>query len=682
VTVDTNTDTGSESSLTQIKARPAIAYIETGTDRLRYARASSLDGNDASVWTTETVETATVTAPSLVELFNGAPGIAYHDGTNVKWAVGQTDGSIGTPTLVTLGTEAGAYISAVVLDNGFPAIAVSDAGASGLVYYVSSTKTGSQASDWSNPVLVDSTATAGDYLSLAVINGVPAISYYESVGGDLLYAVSDSADGKFADDWTSVTVDSTGDVGLYTSLFEVDGSPAISYYDGTNTDLKYAYASTSTGSSAGDWSDITVVSSTNAVGRGTSLKVVDGAPAIAYYDFTDKNLLYVSSATTDGASASDWDPSHITVDFPLFVGNEPSLAVINDGRPAISYYDESAQQLKYAVAVERAQNPSFLGASGSCPSQCSGHGYCGPNSICECFYRWTGNDCSERVCKEGLAWVDGSQSNAHSWAECSNKGICDRETGECVCFDQYTGAACERSVCPNDCSGHGQCEFIHELSDHDATNWDYWKIQGCRCDGDWTGVDCSQRICPWGDDPLTTTVATPTGDSYTITVNQNATAVEAQFFLEIDDLNGVTHRSRAFDYYGAGGLISTTNFEAALLDIPAIKAVDSVTVVETTPNELVLFGFRLVDPLRLNDLRVGFRDWCTDAGCYPKQTAQDPEDLSHEIIESVTVQKIIADPLAESAECSNRGRCNKETGSCECFEGHYGLACQHQTILV
>lgn len=41
--------------------------------------------------------------------------------------------------------------------------------------------------------------------------------------------------------------------------------------------------------------------------------------------------------------------------------------------------------------------------------------------------------------------------------ECSDAGLCDRDTGECRCFDGYDGSACQRSACPNDCSGHGQC---------------------------------------------------------------------------------------------------------------------------------------------------------------------------------------------------------------------------------
>ena len=318
----------------------------------------------------------------------------------------------------------------------------------------------------------------------------------------------------------------------------------------------------------------------------------------------------------------------------------------------------------------------------SCPNSCSGHGQCGEYDKCTCFYRWTGNDCSQRMCKEGLAWVDGSQSNPHSWAECSNKGICDRESGECVCYDQYTGAACERSVCPNDCSGHGQCEYIHELGEWDATNWDYWKIQGCKCDGDWTGTDCSQRICPWGDDPLTIP-ASLLGETYTIQVIQNGTEVDAQFYMEIDDMNGVTHRSRPFTYYDATPtLITAAEFEQALLDVPAIKSVTGVTVTENTAHQDVVFTWQMVDPLRLDDVRVQFRDWCIDAGCYPKKIAQDPEDLSDELITSVTVSKVAPDSLAESAECSNRGFCDYSTGQCTCFEGHYGLACQYQSVLV
>lgn len=39
-------------------------------------------------------------------------------------------------------------------------------------------------------------------------------------------------------------------------------------------------------------------------------------------------------------------------------------------------------------------------------------------------------------------------------------------------------------------------------------------------------------------------------------------------------------------------------------------------------------------------------------------------------------------PNVENLECSNRGECNRNTGTCECFEGYFGIACHRQTVLV
>lgn len=57
------------------------------------------------------------------------------------------------------------------------------------------------------------------------------------------------------------------------------------------------------------------------------------------------------------------------------------------------------------------------------------------------------------------AWVGEvmNANDAHPVVECSNKGTCDRSTGECVCFPNYDGIACERSICPNKCSDAGVC---------------------------------------------------------------------------------------------------------------------------------------------------------------------------------------------------------------------------------
>ena len=75
-------------------------------------------------------------------------------------------------------------------------------------------------------------------------------------------------------------------------------------------------------------------------------------------------------------------------------------------------------------------------------------------------------DCSKRVCPHGRAWADvpTGPTTAHQFMECSNRGVCDRSTGICSCFDGFTGSACERTKCPNDCSGHGSCYSIKQMA--------------------------------------------------------------------------------------------------------------------------------------------------------------------------------------------------------------------------
>lgn len=175
-----------------------------------------------------------------------------------------------------------------------------------------------------------------------------------------------------------------------------------------------------------------------------------------------------------------------------------------------------------------------------CPNGCSGHGNCGRDDKCACWANWQGNDCSLRTCGYDKAWAL-NKYDPHFYAECSNKGICDRSTGECDCFDCYEGRACTRSSCPNDCSGHGKCRYINEQS-NSATyvGWDAAKIQVCVCDGGFYGPDCSQRYCPMGDDPMTICDDVDTADSRTdydiqrITVTFRHIADSAQTMTPID----------------------------------------------------------------------------------------------------------------------------------------------------
>ena len=86
----------------------------------------------------------------------------------------------------------------------------------------------------------------------------------------------------------------------------------------------------------------------------------------------------------------------------------------------------------------------------ACPNACNGHGTCGIGNVCTCFEGWNGGaaDCSMRECKLGVAWADKAYGvdQAHQLAECSARGICNRQTGMCSCFDGFAGMTCQQSM--------------------------------------------------------------------------------------------------------------------------------------------------------------------------------------------------------------------------------------------
>ncbi|HUT97736.1 MAG TPA: T9SS type A sorting domain-containing protein [bacterium] len=166
---------------------------------------------------------------------------------------------------------------------------------------------------------VDSTDNVGKFTSLALdSSGYPHISYYDYTNIDLKYARWDGAA------WRIETVDSGGDVGAYTSL-ALDSSdyPHISYRDSTNDNLKYARWD-------GDEWLIETVDSAGDVGYWISLALDDsGYPHISYAADYNGDLKY---ARWDGA---EWRIE--TVDSAGDVGGFSSLALDSNNYPHISY---------------------------------------------------------------------------------------------------------------------------------------------------------------------------------------------------------------------------------------------------------------------------------------------------------------------------------------------------------
>ena len=97
-------------------------------------------------------------------------------------------------------------------------------------------------------------------------------------------------------------------------------------------------------------------------------------------------------------------------------------------------------------------------------------------------------------------------NNLHPLVECSNKGRCNRDLGECECFVGYEGVACQRTSCPNFCNDRGACwpeKYLAAKAGRTYTTpWDAMKHIGCLCDAGYRGPSCEFRECPSGPDPL------------------------------------------------------------------------------------------------------------------------------------------------------------------------------------
>ncbi len=416
-------------------------------------------------------------------------------------------------------------------------------------------------------------------------------------------------------------------------------------------------------------------------------------------------------------------------------------------------------------------------SNAACPNQCSGHGTCGVDEVvsqsrlnriqffnsfhsqfsllqshsfdsalsfyrtnqCTCYPGWgtggdAGGDCSDRFCPYELAWVDfpSRGGNRHKYAECANMGECDREKGECKCFKGYEGKACARQSCPNDCSGHGTCEYMRDLQFgivyneyYDGSspalsglgaggmkfeqdyNWDSDRARLCVCDAGWTGLSCEDRMCPFGNDVMD---VIPGFDEYA-TTDSNGIPGLAGYGNEVGQIQTITLYDADDDISNFVGQTFAMKFtsklnetfvtqpimwdadldvlagyiEKALEKLPNRVVDDVVVTAESSSGATgvvinVSFIGRFVQG-KQHKLEI-VTDRC-EIGCTPRITglANLRSFTDPALSTTLSTVEITTAGSHQSHECGRRGKCNRNKGVCECFTGFIGAACGTITAL-
>jgi len=306
---------------------------------------------------------------------------------------------------------------------------------------------------------------------------------------------------------------------------------------------------------------------------------------------------------------------------------------------------------------------------------------------------------------------DTTFSNQHSYRECGGRGLCDRSTGECKCFPSFTGEGCRRTTCPNDCSGHGQCRtdansfyyigqtpkdgFGNQLPAYAKAvgvptwgiHWPWLKYQQCHCDAGYEGDDCSLRQCPKGDDPETDCQTDRGNDFQKLSCEfEDDKVTKAYFQLRFTDQFGGEYDTRPIkidttDKTGLSDAQNANSIQDALEALPNFAIPEIEIDVKQTDRKKPVISVYFTDGHntgKQNLLQFMPTAKC-ESGSQPlfrvANTAAGKGDIK------CTVSREAPLPLKskyrESATCSNRGICDQSTGRCNCFDGYFGLACDH-----
>jgi len=222
-------------------------------------------------------------------------------------------------------------MDAAIID-GFPAVAYYNDTDDDLMFVRALDAKGSD--PWGVPQTLDSMDNTGRHISLGIAGdppGYPAVSYYKDSGGDLRFVRAENKEGFT---WRApITLDNDS-CGVFNSLVMVEGHPAVSYRAYSAHELRFMRAEDSVGDT---WPDTPIVAEDLHDPWYTCLAVLDGKPAIVYQNDDDGYLMFMRAEDAYGDTWGDPVVLDDGRDGEVDTGQYTSLETIN-GLPAVAYY--------------------------------------------------------------------------------------------------------------------------------------------------------------------------------------------------------------------------------------------------------------------------------------------------------------------------------------------------------
>eukprot|EP01033_Poteriospumella_lacustris_P009717 gene9717-6954_t len=329
---------------------------------------------------------------------------------------------------------------------------------------------------------------------------------------------------------------------------------------------------------------------------------------------------------------------------------------------------------------------------------CYGRGVCTGVAgafVCECNDGFMG-DCQAATCPLGKAWFQEPYiaNVAHDIdVECSNAGLCNRETGACECFEGFEGHACQRRSCPASsivpttgggsvsCFNRGRCMTMRTLALYhrdssldadpveygseagDPHTWDADVLQGCKSDeygyyyaeynvSSPRDVDVLHYDCPMGFNSRLL------GASY---VNQSSMNATQQHFFEKQQITcrGASGYFR-LSFRGVRSPRLHANMTAAALQT-ALESMPSLGAVSVS-----MTGATLCLPHRQTSYTT--ITFLSQLGKVA-MLKLDENSLGGRKIH-LDIDRVQASDPGEVYECSGHGTCDFRTGLCKCYPNY------------